>query len=154
MPKQGGHDVYARKVRFVACVVDACGRFRVAHKRTRTVPVAPDNAKLQSNDAVEAAITRVLTAEVAARDAVAGARSEAVAIAEQARETARRLGLHTDRRIRAVRTAFDAKGTAEVAAMEAQAVALGVPHQLTPVEVARVEQAVAALAAALAGGSS
>ncbi len=116
--------------------------------------MVPDNPKLQSNNAVEAAITRVLTAEVAARDAVAHARSEAVEIAEQARETARRLGVHTDRRIRAVRAAFDAKGTTEVAAMEAQAVALGAPHQLTPTEVARVEQAVAALAGALTGGRS
>ena len=116
--------------------------------------MATDSTKLQPNDAVEAAISRVLTAEVAARDAVARARSEAVEIAEQARETARRLGLHTDRRIRAVRAAFDAKGTTDVAAMEAQAVALGVPHELTPVEVARVEQAVAALASALTGGRS
>ena len=92
-----------------------------------------DSPKLQLNDAVEAAISRVLTAEVAARDAVARARSEAVEIAEEARETARRLGLHTDRRIRAVRAAFDAKGTTDVAAMEAQAVALGVPHELTSV---------------------
>lgn len=141
--------------RCVGCfVTSARGQLRVVHKRTRTLPVVPDNPKLQSTDAVEAAITRVLTAEVAARDTVARARSEAVAIAEQARETARRLGLHTDRRIRAVRAAFDAKGTAEVAAMEAQAVALGVPHELAPVEVARVAQAVAAFAAALTGGSS
>ena len=116
--------------------------------------MVPDNRNLQSDDTVEAAITRVLTAEVAARDAVTRARREAVEIAEQARETARRLVVHTDRRIRAVRAAFDAKGTTAVAALEAQAVALGVPHELTPAEVARVEQAVAALAGALTGGRS
>lgn len=116
--------------------------------------MAPDNPKLQSDNAVEVAITRVLTAEVSARDAVAHARREAVEIAEQAREAARRLGLQTDRRIRAVRAAFDAKGTREVAAMEAQAGALGAAHELTPVEIAAVEQAVATLAAALTGGSS
>ncbi len=74
--------------------------------------MVPDNPKLLLNDAVDAAITRVLTAEGAARDAVARAHGEAAEIAEQTRETARRLGLHTDLRIRAVRAAFDAKATA------------------------------------------
>ena len=71
-----------------------------------------------------------------AREAVAHARGDAAAIAEQAREAARRLGLQTDRRIPAVRAAFDAKRTGEVAAMEAQADALGAAHELTPREVA------------------
>ena len=68
--------------------------------------MATDNPKLLSDDAVEAAITRVLQAEVAARDAVVRARGEATQIAERAREQARGLGLHTDRRIRRVRAAF------------------------------------------------
>jgi hypothetical protein len=113
--------------------------------------VAAHNPKLQSNDAVEAAIAQVLAAENAARAAVARARVEAAEIAEQARETARHLGLHTDRRLRAVRAAFDARGAAEVAVLEAQAAALGAAHDLTPAEVLRVERAVAALARAMTG---
>jgi hypothetical protein len=116
--------------------------------------VPPDSPKPGSNDAVEASITHVLQAEVEARDAVAHARGEAVALAEQARETARRLGLRTDGRIQAVRAAFDAKATAEVGALEAQATALTARHELTPAEISMVERAVAALAGALTGGSS
>jgi vacuolar-type H+-ATPase subunit H len=116
--------------------------------------VPPDSPKPGSNDAVEAAITHVLRAEVEARDAVAHARGEAVAIAEQARETARRLGVHTEGRIHRLRAAFDAKATAEVAALEAEAAALGAAHDLTPAEISMVELAVAALAGALTGGSS
>jgi regulator of protease activity HflC (stomatin/prohibitin superfamily) len=116
--------------------------------------VPPDSPKLQSNDAVETAISQVLTAEVEARDAVAHARGEAAAIAEQARETARRLGLRADGRIHAVRAAFDAKTTAAVAALEAQAAALNTIHDLTPAEISTVERAVAALAGAMTGGSS
>lgn len=114
----------------------------------------PDSPKLGPNDAVEAAITHVLTAEVEARNAVARARGEAAAIAEQAREAARRLGVHTDGRIHAVRARFDARATAEVGALEAQAAALGAAHDLTPAEVSRVERAVAALASAMTGGRS
>jgi hypothetical protein len=113
--------------------------------------VAQDRPKLGPNDAVEAAIARVLDAEAAARDAVAGARREAAEIAEQAREQARRLGLHTDLRIRAVRAAFSAKTTAEVAALEAHAAALGAAPELTPAEVVRVARAVAALGGELTG---
>jgi len=43
--------------------------------------VPPDSPKLRSNDAVETAITHVLTAEAEARDAIAHARGEAAAIA-------------------------------------------------------------------------
>jgi hypothetical protein len=111
--------------------------------------VAPDNPNLLRNDAVEAAISRVLDAEVAARAAVAGARAEAIEIAERARETARRLALHTDRRIHRIRGAFAAMTAAQVAALETEGTALGVATTLTAAEVARVEAAVAALARAL-----
>ena len=114
----------------------------------------PDSPKLRANDAVEAAITHVLTAEVEARDAVARARGEAAEIAEQARETVRRLALHTDGRIHAVRAGFDARATTEVAALEAQAAALGAAHHLTPAEVSSVERAVATLAGAMTGDRS
>jgi hypothetical protein len=111
--------------------------------------VVSDNLNPLRNDAVEAAISRVLESEVSARAAVAGARTEATEIAERARESARRLALHTDRRIHRIRAAFAATTTAEVEGLEAQAAALSVDTELTPVEVARVEAAVAALARAL-----
>ena len=85
----------------------------------------------------------------AARATVAGARAEATAIAERARESVRRLAMHTDRRIHRIRAAFAATTTAEVEGLEAQAAALGVATGLTPAEVARVDAAVAALARAL-----
>jgi len=53
-----------------------------------------------------------------------------------------------------VRAAFDAKTTAAVAALEAQAAALNTIHDLTPAEISTVERAVAALAGAMTGGSS
>jgi hypothetical protein len=111
--------------------------------------VASDNLNPLRSDAVEAAITRVLESEVAARTAVTAARAEAAEIAERARETARRLALHADRRIRRIRAAFAATTTAKVDDLEAQAAALGVETALTPAEVAQVEAAVAALAGTL-----
>jgi len=114
--------------------------------------VAPDNLKPLRDDAIEAAITRVLEAETAARADVVRARSEATEIAEHARQWARRLAVHTDLRIRMVRAAFARRVTAEVAALEAEADALSVAHDLTPEEVLRVETAVAALAQGMTGG--
>jgi hypothetical protein len=116
--------------------------------------VAPDNLNPLRNDAVEAAISRVLDAEVAARAAVADTHREATEIAERARETARRLALHIDRRIHRIRAAFATTTAAEVAALEAEAAALGVAAELTAVEVTRVEAAVAALARALTEGAA
>jgi len=115
--------------------------------------VASDNLNPLRNDAVEAAISRVLESEVAAHAKVTGTRAEATEIAERARETARRLSLHTDRRIHRVRAAFAATTTAEVEGLEAQAAALSDATGLTPTEVARVEAAVAALALALTGAA-
>ena len=108
--------------------------------------MAPDNLNTLRNDAVEAAISRVLEAEVAAGRAVAGARGEAAKIAERARETARRLALHTDRRIHRIRAAFAAMTAAQVAALEAEGAALAVATGLTAPEVASVDGAIAALA--------
>jgi hypothetical protein len=116
--------------------------------------MAPDNSKRAPDDAVEGAIMQVLDAEVAARDAIAGARTRAAEIAEEAREKTRALRLVADRRIGSVRAAFDARCTREVAALEAEAAALGVAHDLSPEEVARIEQAVAALAGALTGDAA
>ncbi len=135
-----------------ACSLVAGEHPRVADWRIRKLSVAPDNLKPLSDDAIEAAITRVLDAETAARADVVRARGEATQLAEEARERARRLAVHIDRRIRGVRAAFAAKVTAEVAALEAEAAALSVPHDLTAAEILRVEKAVAALARGMTGG--
>jgi vacuolar-type H+-ATPase subunit H len=125
----------------------------VAASRLRKLFVAPDNLHSLPDDAIEAAITHVLEAEAAARADIISACSEATEIAEEARERARRLAVHTDRRIHSMRAAFADKATAVTAALEAEAAALGVAHDLTPREVLRVEKAVAALARGLTGGS-
>ena len=114
--------------------------------------MAPDNLKPLPDEVIEAAITRVLEAEAAARADVDRTRNEALLIAERARERTRRLGATGDRRIRKMRAAFAALVTAEVATLDAEAAALGVAHVLTPAEVARVEAAVTALAGAMTGG--
>ena len=127
---------------------DGC---RVAGRRAKGFFVAPLNHSAPLDNAVEAAITRVLDAEAAARDAIVHARNEALEIAEQARARARRLALHRDERIRSVRAAFERKVAADVAALEAEAAALDARHDLAPAEIARLERAVAALAARLTG---
>lgn len=116
--------------------------------------MAPDDTQPLPVDAVEAAIMHVLQAEADARDAVADARSAAVAIDEAARERARRIGLVADRRIAAARAAFGAKTVAEVGALDAQAAALDAAGAPEPDEIARVERAVLALAAAMTGGQA
>jgi len=120
----------------------------------RKLPVAPDNLQPLRDDAVEAAITHVLEAETAARADVVRARGEAAEIAERARQLARRLAVHTDRRMRTLRAAFAARVTAEVAVLEAEADALRAERDLTPAEVLRVEAAVADLARELTGAPS
>jgi hypothetical protein len=108
--------------------------------------MAPDSSNRPPDDAVEAAIMRVLEAEASAQDAVARARLEATHIAERSREEARGLRLVTDRRLRVVRTAFETQCATEVAALGAEAAALDVAHDLTPTEVSSIERAVASLA--------
>jgi len=115
--------------------------------------VAPDPPQPLPDAAIEAAITHVLDAESAARADVERARGEATEIAERARERARRLAVHADGRIHRLRAAFAATVAAEVAALEAEADALGAAHVLTPAEIERVEQAVAALAGDMTGGA-
>lgn len=105
----------------------------------------PDNA-------VEAAIARVLDAEHAARDAVRGAEQEAVETNEAARATARAVAERTERRIGRVRAAFESRTAAEVAAIDAAAMEAGARHELADDELLRLDAAVAALAARLAGG--
>ncbi|MDE2360041.1 MAG: hypothetical protein KGL70_11730 [Betaproteobacteria bacterium] len=113
--------------------------------------MAPENPSLLPEDAVETAIAQVLQAEAAAREAVAVARAEAEAIAEAARVRTRSIGRAADRRIAVVRSAFGAKASAEVASLNAQALALDADRAPTPDETARVERAVLSLAGSLTG---
>jgi hypothetical protein len=100
-------------------------------------------------DAVDAAIASVLDAEHSARDAVAQAGEAAAAMTEDARAGARDLAARTERRIRSIRAAFEARTAADVAALDAAATDAGATHRLTPGERARLDVAVATLAAEL-----
>ena len=112
--------------------------------------MAFDNSTPRPDDAVGAAIMRVLEAEGMARDSIAQARAEAGEIAERARQAIRAIRLSTDRRLERVRATFEAWCTTEVAELEAQATELDAANDLSPAEVARVERAVGALARSLA----
>jgi hypothetical protein len=101
--------------------------------------------------AAEAAIAQVLAAERAGREAIASAHVEAAHIGEQARAQARALAERTQRRMRRLRAAFERRTDAEVAALQTQADALAAPHELDSDEAARVDDAVARLAAQLTG---
>jgi hypothetical protein len=103
--------------------------------------------------AVDAAIARVLDAEHKARDAVRDGEAEAAAMIELARASARALGERTERRIRGVRAAFEARTSATVAALVAEADAAGAAHELTAADLVRLDAAVAALAALLTGNA-
>jgi hypothetical protein len=109
-----------------------------------TNPVRP-----LADDIVETAIARVLDAEHAARDAARDAEERAAVMTEAARATARDIAERTERRIRAVRAAFEAHAAAEVAALDAEAADATRRHDLTPAELAQLDVAVAALAARL-----
>jgi type II secretory pathway predicted ATPase ExeA len=106
------------------------------------------------DDAVEAAIARVLDAEHSARDAVRDAGAAAAAMIEAARAAARTLAERTERRIGAVRARYEQKTTAEVVALDAEAAEVGAPHELTPDDLARLDAAVAELAARLTEGAT
>jgi len=100
-------------------------------------------------EVTEAAIARVLDAEHAARDAVRDAEQAAVAMTEAARAAARALAERTERRIGGVRARFEQKTVAGVAALDAAAAEADTPHDLTPEELARLDAAIAVLAARL-----
>lgn len=102
---------------------------------------------VSASNAVEAAIARVLDAEHAAREAVNQAADAAAAMNEAARAGGRAVAERTERRLRAVRAAFEAQTTAEVAARDAMANDAGARHELSVDEVTRLDAAIATLAA-------
>ena len=122
-------------------------------RRFQSWPMINSRAEaLPPTDAVEAAIVRVLAAERGARDAVARAKNDAAAMTEAARATVRILNERTECRIRALHIAFDRKVSAALAALEAEGADFATHHDLSADEQARIEQAVAKLAAELTGG--
>ena len=100
-----------------------------------------------------AAIARVLDAEHKARDAVRDAEAEAAAMIELARASARALAERTERRIRGVRAAFEARTSETVARDRRRGRRRGRAHELTAADLARLDAAVAALAALLTGSA-
>lgn len=105
------------------------------------------------NAAVEAAIASVLASERDARDAIARAREQAADVAEDARAAARMLGERTDARILAVRAAFGRRLSQRVDRIRSEAAALDMPRDLSDDDLARLEWAVAQLAAELTGAA-
>ena len=110
----------------------------------RALSLEPDNR-------IDAAIARVLEAERAAREDVAAARREALAIAEAARSAVRDLDARTERRIRSMRAAFAAATQRELDDLARATAHAAERCSLSPEDEARVDAAVASLAAALTG---
>jgi len=101
------------------------------------------------DDAVEAAIARVLDCEHAARDAIASAEASAAAMQDAARGAARVLSQRTERRIGAIRALFERHATDAVAALDAIGHDAEIRHDLTPEDEACLDAAVSALAVRL-----
>jgi hypothetical protein len=102
--------------------------------------------------AVEEAIARVLASERDAREAIANARREAAETAEESRAFARALGERTDVRIRKVRSAFERALAARLEELHAAEAQIETRHDLTDEDRARLDRAIARLAARLTGG--
>jgi hypothetical protein len=99
--------------------------------------------------AVESAIARVLDAERVAQESVKAAEAEAAAITERARALGRAIADRTEWRLRSVRLAFEARAAGEVSMLDAAAAEAGVGHELSGADLARLDAAVATLAARL-----
>ncbi len=101
------------------------------------------------DDAVEAAIARVLDGEHAARDAIAATQAAAAAMIDAARASTRALAERTERRIGAIRALFERHATEAVAALDATGHEAEMCDVLTAEDVARLDASVSALAAHL-----
>ena len=106
-----------------------------------------DRQDVRPGQEVETAIARVLAAEHAARAAVEAAAAAATARVEAARATAQAQAERTERRIRSVRSAFEARTAAAVATLEAAADLAATVHEPGSGDDARLDAAIAALAA-------
>ena len=101
--------------------------------------------------AADAAIARVLAAEIEARQAVAQAQLEVLQIGEDTRLAARALAERTERRCRAVAGAFQRELALRLAEIDAEAARLAAPQALAPGEAAALARHVQALACELVG---
>jgi hypothetical protein len=108
---------------------------------------------LEPDNAVDAAIARVLQAERAAAQDIAAAAAEASLIAEAARAQVRELERRTERRIRALREAFAARTERELEALARAAANAAAPIQISTEDGRRVHAAVERLAAELTGAA-
>lgn len=102
----------------------------------------------------DAAIARVLAAEIDARLAVEQAQVQVQQIAEAARAAARAVAERTERHIRAVTSAFERDLAARLAAIDAEARRLAAPQALGEAEAADLARHVRALAQELVAGPS
>lgn len=128
----------------------ACWERQLVRPRS-TVETMPSTESTPAERAVEAEISRVLTAERDAKDAVAHATRDAVERNERARAAARALAERTEGRIRAVRAASEARTAAEVAAIDAQSAEQDTSQPLSADDLRHLERALAALATELTG---
>lgn len=99
----------------------------------------------------DAAIARVLAAESAAVQSIEQARAQTTRIAEAARAEAHALAERTERRIRRITAAFEARLDTQLAAIAREAQSLDAPAPLSDAERAALHAAVQALAAELVG---
>jgi len=113
--------------------------------------VSRTNVPLPTDNAVEAAIARVLAAEEAARAAIARSHDDAAARAEAARAATRALDQRLESRIATLRARFDRQTSEQVAVFEAEAEALVAMREVAPAEMAALERALVALVGELIG---
>ena len=118
------------------------------------MPTPPAPNPLDDPADVERAIARVLAAERDAQRAVDEASARAIASTEAARATARDVAARIERRLKAVRAAFERRTSREVASLDAAANEQGVRRELSAADLARVDAAVAALARRLTSGGA
>jgi hypothetical protein len=114
--------------------------------------VTPATGESTGSPASDAAITRVLQAEVAARATIALAHQHALETAEAARRHAAAQAERTERRIRTVVAAFERELGQRLAEIEAQAISLAHPPPWSEGELGRLQAAVRTLARELVEG--
>lgn len=101
---------------------------------------------------VEAAIARVIDAERESRQAVADATTEAAAITEHARIAIHALEERTERRIGAIRVAFERHTAATIVALDQEGMDVSTERSLTDTDRGHVQAAVNVLARELTEG--
>lgn len=106
-----------------------------------------------SGSATDAAIALVMDAERAAHQSIIEAEAEATAMAERMRVSIRALDERTERRVRAVRAAFEQRTVAAVATLDREDPIVSGGQPLTKTDLALVQSAVDVLARSLTEGA-